>query len=71
MVAPYRKDGQLKYVLEKYETEPVREAAFPLPASNVFSASRGVFAKYKSDNPVSTRTAPAPISQCASSETHH
>ena len=23
MVAPYRKSGQLKYVLEKYETEPV------------------------------------------------
>jgi DNA-binding transcriptional LysR family regulator len=23
MVAPYRKDGQLKYVLEKYETEPM------------------------------------------------
>jgi DNA-binding transcriptional LysR family regulator len=23
MVAPYRKSGQLKYVLEKFETEPV------------------------------------------------
>ena len=23
MVAPYRKDGQLKYVLEKFETEPI------------------------------------------------
>ena len=23
MVAPYRKDGRLKYLLEKFETEPV------------------------------------------------
>ena len=30
MVAPYRKDGQLRYVLEKFETEPIPvQVVFP------------------------------------------
>jgi DNA-binding transcriptional LysR family regulator len=32
MVAPYRKDGQLKYVLEKFETEPMPvQVVYPQP----------------------------------------
>ena len=33
MVAPYRKSGQLKYVLEKFETEPI-------PVQVVYAQSR-------------------------------
>jgi DNA-binding transcriptional LysR family regulator len=40
MVAPYRKDGQLKYVLEKFETEP-------MPVQVVFPQARLMSSKVR------------------------
>jgi DNA-binding transcriptional LysR family regulator len=37
MVAPYRKDGRLKYVLEKFEAEPV-PVQVVYPASKLLSS---------------------------------